>query len=275
MIELLQYDFFQNALIACLLSSLLCGLVGTYIVTRRLVFISGGITHASFGGVGFGLYTGISPVCAAAVSAVLSAFGVMWLQKQKDMREDSAIAILWTLGMSLGIIFSFLAPGFTPDLSSYLFGNILTVTDSDLMYLGLLTVLVGCFFLFFRKVIVAVAFDEQFARSRHLPVKLVEYVMMGLIALTIVATLRIVGIVMVISMLTIPQTTANLFSEQFRGIMRLSVGFGIFCSISGLLFSYYYNIPSGASIIFVSVFLYLFCRVYVGIRKKYRQESAG
>lgn len=275
MIELLQYDFFQNALIACLLSSLLCGLVGTYIVTRRLVFISGGITHASFGGVGFGLYMGISPVGAAAVSAVLSAFGVMWLQKQKDMREDSAIAILWTLGMSLGIIFSFLAPGFTPDLSSYLFGNILTVTDSDLMYLGLLTVLVGCFFLFFRKVIVAVAFDEQFARSRHLPVKLVEYVMMGLIALTIVATLRIVGIVMVISMLTIPQTTANLFSEQFRGIMRLSVGFGIFCSISGLLFSYYYNIPSGASIIFVSVFLYLFCRVYVGIRKKYRLESAG
>lgn len=275
MIELLSYGFFQHALIACLLSSLLCGLVGTYIVTRRLVFISGGITHASFGGVGFGLYTGISPVGAAAVSAVLSAFGVMWLQKQKDMREDSAIAILWTLGMSLGIIFSFLAPGFTPDLSSYLFGNILTVTDSDLIYLGVLTVLVGLFFLFFQRVIIAVAFDEQFARSRHLPVKLVEYVMMGLIALTIVATLRIIGIVMVISMLTIPQTTANLFSEHFRGIMLLSVGLGIVCSISGLLFSYYYNIPSGASIIFVSVFLYLFCRVYVGMRKKYRQKSAG
>lgn len=274
MTDLLQYEFFQNALMACCLSSLLCGIVGTYIVTRRLVFISGGITHASFGGVGVGLYTGVSPVGLAAVSAVLSAFGVIWLRRQKDMREDSAIAILWTLGMSVGIIFSFLAPGFTPDLSSYLFGSILTVTRSDLIYLGCLTVVVGLFYLFYLRVIIDMAFDEQFARSRHLPVQFVEYVMMGLIALTIVGTLRIVGIVLVIAMLTIPQTTANLFSDRFRSIMLLAVFLGMVCSVGGLLFSYYYNIPSGASIIFVSVLLYLGCQGYFFLRKKIGRASS-
>ena len=125
--DLLQYTFFQHALIGSLLASIVCGLIGTYIVTRRLVFISGGLTHASFGGIGLGLYTGVSPILAAGVFAVLSAFGVEWLSKRNDMREDSAIAVFWTLGMALGIMFTFLSPGFAPDLSAYLFGNILTL----------------------------------------------------------------------------------------------------------------------------------------------------
>lgn len=121
--ELLQYTFFQHALIGSLLASIVCGIIGTYIVTRRLVFISGGLTHASFGGIGMGLYMGISPILSAAVFSVLSAFGVEWLSRRKDMREDSAIAVFWTLGMALGIIFTFLSPGFAPDLSAYLFGK--------------------------------------------------------------------------------------------------------------------------------------------------------
>ena len=139
--ELLQYTFFQHALIGSLLASIACGLIGTYIVTRRLVFISGGLTHASFGGIGLGLYTGISPILSAALFAVLSAFGVEWLSKRKDMREDSAIAVFWTLGMALGIMFTFLSPGFAPDLSAYLFGNILTITWSDIALLGGLALL--------------------------------------------------------------------------------------------------------------------------------------
>ena len=123
--SILSYTFFQNALLGSLFASIACGIIGTYIVTRRLVFISGGITHASFGGVGIGLYTGLSPLLTAAIFSILSAFGVEWLSKRSDMREDSAIAVFWTFGMAVGIIFSFLAPGFTPDLSSFLFGNIL------------------------------------------------------------------------------------------------------------------------------------------------------
>ena len=128
--DLLQYTFFQHALLGSLLASIACGIIGTYIVTRRLVFISGGITHASFGGIGLGLFAGISPILSAAVFSVLSAFGVEWLSRRKDMREDSAIAVFWTLGMALGIMFSFLSPGFAPDLSAYLFGNILTINQN-------------------------------------------------------------------------------------------------------------------------------------------------
>ena len=163
-IELFQYTFFQNALLGSLFASIACGIIGTYIVTRRLVFISGGITHASFGGIGIGLYTGISPLLTAAIFSVLSAFGVEWLSKRSDMREDSAIAVFWTFGMAVGIIFSFLAPGFTPELSSFLFGNILTITTGDIILLGIISLALAVFFAIFLKPIVSIAFDREFAR---------------------------------------------------------------------------------------------------------------
>ena len=144
--DLLRYTFFQHALLGSLLASIACGIIGTYIVTRRLVFIRGGITHASFGGIGLGLFAGISPILSAAVFSVLSAFGVEWLSRRKDMREDSAIAVFWTLGMALGIMFSFLSPGFAPDLSAYLFGNILTINQADLWMLGILALILTGFF---------------------------------------------------------------------------------------------------------------------------------
>ena len=163
---LLQYTFFQHALLGSLLASIACGIIGTYIVTRRLVFISGGITHASFGGIGLGLFAGISPILSAAVFSVLSAFGVEWLSRRKDMREDSAIAVFWTLGMALGIMFSFLSPGFAPDLSAYLFGNILTINQIDLWMLGILALILTGFFYLFIRPIVYIAFDREFARSQ-------------------------------------------------------------------------------------------------------------
>lgn len=214
--DLLQYTFFQHALLGSLLASIACGIIGTYIVTRRLVFISGGITHASFGGIGLGLFAGISPILSAAVFSVLSAFGVEWLSRRKDMREDSAIAVFWTLGMALGIMFSFLSPGFAPDLSAYLFGNILTINQADLWMLGILALILTGFFYLFIRPIVYIAFDREFARSQKIPVEIFEYVLMMFIALTIVACLRMVGIVLAISLLTIPQMTANLFTYSFK-----------------------------------------------------------
>lgn len=258
--ELLQYTFFQHALIGSLLASIACGLIGTYIVTRRLVFISGGLTHASFGGIGLGLYTGIPPILSAAVFAVLSAFGVEWLSKRKDMREDSAIAVFWTLGMAVGIIFTFLSPGFAPDLSAYLFGNILTITRSDLALLAALAAVLAIFFSLYLRPIVYVAFDREFARSQGIPVQMFEYALMMLIALTIVACLRMVGIVLVISLLTIPQMTANLFSHRFHRIIWLSMGIGYLSCLGGLYFSFQKNIPSGASIIFFSILIYIICK---------------
>lgn len=270
--DLLQYTFFQHALLGSLLASIACGLVGTYIVTRRLVFISGGLTHASFGGIGLGLYTGISPILSAALFAVLSAFGVEWLSKRKDMREDSAIAVFWTLGMALGIMFTFLSPGFEPDLSAYLFGNILTITASDIALLGVLSVVLAVFFGLYLRPIVSIAFDREFARSQGLPVEFFEYALMLFIALTIVACLRMVGIVLVISLLTIPQMTANLFSHRFHRIIWLSIGIGYLSCLGGLLLSFYLNVPSGASIIFFSILIYAVCKtgksLYIANLKK-------
>lgn len=254
--DLLHYTFFQHALLGSLFASIACGIIGTYIVTRRLVFISGGITHASFGGIGIGLYLGISPILTAAVFSVLSAFGVKWLSKRSDMREDSAIAVFWTFGMAIGIIFSFLAPGFTPDLSSFLFGNILTITRGDILLLCLLSLTLGVFFALFLRPIVAIAFDPEFARSQKLPVAFFEYALMMFIALTIVSCLRMVGIVLAISLLTLPQMTANLFTYRFKHIIWISIAIGYASCLGGLFLSYTYQIPSGASIIFVSILFY-------------------
>ncbi len=263
MMEILQYAFFQHALLASLLASVLCGFVGTYIVTRRLVFISGGITHASFGGIGLGLFAGFSPILGAALFSVCSACGVQWLSQQKSMREDSAIATVWTVGMALGIIFTFLAPGFTPDITTYLFGNILTVTTADLWMLAILCLVVVAYFVCNIHLIIHIAFDREFVLSQHLPVFRVEYFLMVLIALTIVATLRMVGIVLVISLLTLPQMTANLLVLSFRGIILYSTLIGFLSCLGGLFVSYLLNIPSGACIILVSITLYATVRIIV------------
>ena len=266
--DLLRYTFFQHALLGSLLASIACGIIGTYIVTRRLVFISGGITHASFGGIGLGLFAGISPILSAAVFSVLSAFGVEWLSRRKDMREDSAIAVFWTLGMALGIMFSFLSPGFAPDLSAYLFGNILTINQADLWMLGILALILTGFFYLFIRPIVYIAFDREFARSQKIPVEIFEYVLMMFIALTIVACLRMVGIVLAISLLTIPQMTANLFTYSFKKIIWLSIGIGFLGCLGGLFISYHWKVPSGASIIFFSILNYAVCKIGKSCCKK-------
>ena len=260
MIDILQYTFFQNALIGSLMASILCGFIGTYIVTRRLVFISGGITHASFGGIGLGVYFGINPIFSGMLFSVLSAFGIQWISHHGDIREDSAIAVFWTLGMSIGIICCFLSPGFMPDLPSFLFGSILTINTADLILLGVMAVVATGVFAFFLRPIQSVAFDSLFARSQHLPVSFIEYFMMALIAMTIVSTLRMVGIVLAISLLTIPQMTANLFSYSYRRIILLSILIGWIDCQAGLAISYELNVPSGAAIIFVSIIIYILCK---------------
>ena len=255
--EILEYSFFQNALLGSLLASILCGMVGTYIVARRLVFMSGGITHASFGGIGLGVYLGVNPVLTAMAFAVASAFGVEWMSRRGDVREDSAIAMFWTLGMSVGIICCFLSPGFMPDMPSFLFGNILTIGMPDLWLLAAVALVAGLVFVFFYRQILSVSFDSTFARSQGLPVSIIEYGMMALIALTIVSTLRLVGIVLAISLLTIPQMTANLFTFSMKRIILASMAIGWIDCLVGLAISYHWNVPSGASIIFVSILFYV------------------
>ncbi len=259
--ELFQYDFFLKAFLAAVFASISCGIIGSYIVSRRIVFISGGITHASFGGIGLAFFLGFNPLLGAVLFAVLSALGIQFFTKVAEIREDSSIAIWWSLGMALGIIFIYLTPGYTPNLMSYLFGNILTVSSSELWWMFLLNVVIILFFsLLFRKILY-IAFDEEFARAAGLPVALFNYLTMILIALTVVLNIRVVGIILILSLLTIPQATANLYTKDFKKLILLSSVFAFFGTITGLFISYFLDIPSGAAIIFTLVTIFAVLRL--------------
>lgn len=269
MLDLLSYQFFINALIAAILTSISCGIIGTYIVSKRLVFISGGITHTSFGGIGMGYFFGFNPLLGAALFSILSALGIEYMSKKTEVREDSAIAIMWSFGMAIGIIFIFLSPGYAPNLMTYLFGSILTVTTLDLIISSGITLAVIIFFLLFYKMILFVSFDPNFAKARQINVDLINYVLITFVALTIVMNIKIAGIILIISLLTIPQASANLFVKDFKKIIFLSIIIGLIGSISGLVISYYVNIPSGATIIFTLVLIFLILRIIRSIKIRY------
>lgn len=266
-IELLDYAFFRNALWGSLLASIACGIIGSYVVARRMVFISGGITHASFGGIGIGFYFGFNPVLSAMIFSVLSAFGIQWLSKNQNVREDSAIAVFWSLGMALGIILIFLSPGYAPNLSEYLFGNILTISKTDILLLAILSTVLVLFFSFFFRSILNTSFDKEFAQTRGVNVALLEYTLIMLVAVTIVLSIRLVGIVLLISLLTVPQMTANIFTNKFSKIIIWSVLISFIGCVAGLLMSYYLNVPSGAFIIFVLISIFLIAKLGVNVFK--------
>ncbi len=268
MIELFQYTFFQYAILGSLLTAITCGIVGTYIVSRRLVFICGGITHASFGGLGLGFYLGINPILSALVFSLLYALGVVWVCKSHHVREDSAIAGFWSLGMALGVIFIFLTPGYAPNLSAYLFGNILMISRTDIIWIGVLAVLVVLLFCFFLRPILYTAFDREFALTQGLPVKWIEYGMMVLIATTIVLSIRLVGIMLLMSLLTLPQITVNLFTADFKKIIWGSIGIGFAGCIAGLFLSYSLDVPTGACIILIFVLLFLLAKAFLYFIRK-------
>ena len=260
--EIFRYQFFLKALLAAIFTSISCGVIGTYIVSKRIVFLSGGITHASFGGIGIGYFLGINPILGAAVFAVLTALGIEFVTKKADIREDSVIGMWWSFGMALGIIFIFITPGYAPNLMSYLFGSILTVSSLDLYMLLILNVLMILFFLLFFKTILYVSFDPEYARTYRAPVQRINYILLGLVALTIVLNIRVMGIILIISLLTIPLTIANLFTRSFKKIIFVSILIALLGCFTGLFISYRYDIPSGASIIFTLVLLFIGARIY-------------
>lgn len=192
--DLIHYGYLSNALAACVLSGITCGVVGTYVVCRRMVFLVGGITHASFGGLGIAFYAGANPIAGAMVFAVLSALGIEWAGSRGRIREDSAIGIIWSVGMAVGALFMSLRPGYTSgDLSAYLFGSIVTVTHGDVVALAILTAAIMAGALLWLRPVMYVAFDRDFARSRGIPTRVISYAMAALVAVTIVLSIRIMA----------------------------------------------------------------------------------
>ncbi len=249
--DLFQYGYLSNALMACLLSGIACGIIGTYVVCRRMVFLSGGITHASFGGLGIAFYLGANPIAGAMIFAILSALGIEWAGSRGRIREDSAIGIIWSVGMAVGALFMSLRPGYTSgDLSAYLFGSIITVTDTDVVALGVLTLLIAIGALLWLRPVMYVAFDREFAQSRGIPTRVISYLMATIVAVTIVLSIRIMGIVLLISLLTMPVVIVNTLTRSYRLLTLLAPIVAVIGNLAGLIISYNFEVPPGAAIIF-------------------------
>ncbi|HQN91022.1 MAG TPA: metal ABC transporter permease [Methanoculleus sp.] len=256
MLEVLGFEFFRNALLAGVLASIACGIIGTYVVVRRMVSVSGGISHAAFGGVGLGYYLGIDPLLGATVFTVATALGMGALEIRARQQMDTIIGAVWAAGMALGILFVYLTPGFAPDLFSYLFGNILLVPQGDVLLMAVLVAIivaiVGLFYLEFQ----AVTFDPDYARVMNLPVERLSLLLLVLVALTVVMLIRVVGIILVIALLTIPAAISRLYTGRVWSMMLLATGLGALFTLIGIGLSYVLNVPSGATIILVSTAAY-------------------
>lgn len=255
MLELLSYPFFTNALWGIVIISLASAMIGSYIVSRRMVFISGGITHACFGGLGLGYWLGVSPMAMAALFAVGGSLGVDWLAARR-VRKDSAIAVVWAFGMALGILFVSLATGNVPELNSFLFGNVLTISSADLwLFLGFTAILLLYYIVFF-PLIEAVSFDQDFARTRHLPVKWINICMTILVSLGIVLTIRMIGIMLLMSLMSLPQMTAELFVRRYLSMIILSAIISLIGCVGGLLVASLISVPASAAIVLIMIIIY-------------------
>ena len=255
-----------NALIGIAVLSVVAAIVGTYIFTRRLIFLSGGVTHACFGGLGMGYWLGISPEATAAVFAVGSSLGAEWLTHRR-VRSDSSIAVIWAVGMALGILFIFLSSGYVPELNSFLFGNVLTISADDIILSVCFVVAITCFYLIFYRRIVAVSFDEDFARTRGLPVRFINIAMTVFTAVAIVLVIRMIGIMLLMSMLSLPQMTAELFTRRYTPLMFLSMAISLAGGVGGLAIAWFISVPASAAIVLLLAALYL---VAMGVRSLHR-----
>ncbi|MDD2970412.1 MAG: metal ABC transporter permease [Lachnospiraceae bacterium] len=262
---LFTYRFLQNALIAGLLASVVCGIVGVIIVEKKLIMMSGGIAHTAYGGVGFGYLIGIEPIIGAFLFSVASAFGVGYVKRKGSVQSDVLIGLFWSLGMALGILFIALTPGYPPDMNSYLFGNILSVTRSDLYLMIVLTVIVVAVITVFFQLWKVYLFDDEFSQIIGIRSTIMEYILLVLVALTIVVLIRVAGIILVLALLTAPAASAGLFSKNLKSRMILAIGFGMLFCISGLAVSYVLNIASGASIVIISVVFYFIASMIKGV----------
>ncbi|MBJ7901384.1 MAG: iron chelate uptake ABC transporter family permease subunit [Cyanobacteria bacterium RI_101] len=250
--DALRFDFMQNALAAGILVSLACGLIGVFVVVNRMVFISGGIAHAAYGGVGLGYFFRFDPVLGALGFSLLSALAMGWIERRYRQRSDTLIGVMWALGMALGVLLIDLTPGYKADVSSYLFGSILAVPRQELAYMAALDLLLVLLVWLFYKELVALSFDSVYAATRNVPVEKLYLLLVAATALTVVMVMQAVGLIMVIALLTLPAAIAGQYGRDLRQMMVVASALGILFCGAGLALSYGFNLSSGAAIILVA-----------------------
>lgn len=251
MLEFLQYEFMQRAFLAAVLVSVACGAVGTYVVIKRIVSLSGAISHAAFGGVGLGYFLGVNPVLAAIPFSILAALSIGAVREKVKISDDTAIGILWSVGMALGIIFINLKSGYAPDLFSYLFGSILTVSNTDLLIMLVLDVIIILIIFLFRREFLGVSFDEEFSQVVGLHTTFINMLLLALIALSVVVLIKVVGVILLIALLAIPAAICKQYTYDIRKLMVNSTIIGAILTSLGLILAFIFNLSSGATIVLV------------------------
>lgn len=266
--EALQFEFMRNALFAGVLVSIACGMIGSYVVVNRTVFISGGIAHAAYGGIGLGYFLGVDPMMTAIPFSLAAALVMGLIQHRTRQHADTLIGVLWAIGMALGIIFIDLTPGYAADLMSYLFGSILAVPRSSILLMIIINSMILLTVYFLYHPLQALSFDEEYARVLSIPVEPLYLLQLGLTALTVVLTMRIVGLIMVIALLTIPPAISRQFVTKLYQMMIISSALGVGFTLIGLAISYHFNLTSGATIILVAGSGFLLSLLYGRYIKK-------
>jgi zinc transport system permease protein len=252
MVSILHYDFMQHALAAGLLTSLICGVIGTLVVVNRIVFLSGGIAHAAYGGIGLAIFMGWPYSVGATGFSLVAAMAMAMVTLKAKHRADTIIGVIWAVGMALGVILLDLTPGYHPDLMSYLFGSILAVPKAGLYQTAVLCLAIVLVVSYFYNDFLAMSYDAEFAGLRGVPVKSLYLLLVGMIALSVVMTIRVVGLILVIALLTIPPYIAEQYVKSLYKMMIVSTALSMGFTIIGLFLSWRFNLTSGAAIIMVA-----------------------
>lgn len=254
-----EYTFMQQALLVAFLTSICCGILGTYIVYRKMVFLTSSISHASFAGIGIGIYLHLkySPIYFAILVSVIFGISLLYIKKNQKIESDTIIGIIMSFGMALGIFFSYLTPGYQKELSSYLFGNILLTRVLDIYLLSILTITVITIFTIYNKPIKYLSFDEKFYQILNVPVNTIDYIMITLVSIAIILNVTTIGIVLIMAILTLPQMIASNLTKSYISIAILSIFISFLAIVVGLYFSYSFNIPTGATIVITMTLVFL------------------
>ncbi|OPL10776.1 MAG: ABC transporter [Firmicutes bacterium ML8_F2] len=275
MSEMLNYDFMQRALIAAFLVGSLCSVISFFVVLKQLSFLGAGISHTALGGIAIGLVTGIDPVLTGSIFSVLTAMGVGYVSRAGKMSADTVIGIFYAAGMALGIALISAFEGYYPELFSLLFGNILSVSFRDLLLMGIVLLLALAFIVLFFKELLAICFDEEMAEAGGLPVGPLYMVLLAVIGLTVIVSIQLVGIVLVAALIVIPGAAALRISKNYRGMLALSLFFGLVGSIGGLVLSYFYPVPPGAAIVLILTLLFILTLVLnFSLEKKLQRRGS-
>ncbi|HOP09088.1 MAG TPA: metal ABC transporter permease [Candidatus Methanofastidiosa archaeon] len=274
MFEFLGYEFMRNAFMAGALTSIICGTIGVYVVLKRIVFISGGIAHFSFGGIGFGYLINFNPMVTTLIFSLGAAVSIGLSKKKVNMQEDTTIGILWAIGMALGIVFVGLSKGYAIDLFSYLFGSILAVSRQDLYMMVTLCALIMITVTIFYKELLLVTFDEEYGNVLGAPTNGIYIMLLCLVALSIVVMIKVVGVILVIALLTIPASTSRLFSNNLKKMILFSILVGLVFTSGGLLISYYANLASGATIVIFSGVMFFITMMVKSVLDKRKRNRA-